>query len=78
MYLKDNIQLFRSFTFNRIFNVFKLYLSFILSRITKKSLDKMVSFLQEMVNNKKPVMQVPHATCNKQDDDKKNYKICKK
>ena len=37
MYLKDNIQLFRSFTFNRIFNVFKLYLSFILSRITKKS-----------------------------------------
>ncbi len=37
MYLKDNIQLFRSFTFNRILNVFKLYLSFILSRITKKS-----------------------------------------
>ena len=37
MYLKDNIQLFRSFTFNRMLNIFKLYISFILSRITKKS-----------------------------------------
>ncbi len=37
MYLKDNIKLFRAFTFYRILNILKLYLSFIISRITKKS-----------------------------------------
>ena len=35
MYIKDNIHLFRAFTFSRLLNIFKLYLSFIFSRITK-------------------------------------------
>jgi radical SAM protein with 4Fe4S-binding SPASM domain len=37
MYLKDNILLFRAFTFKRILNLFKLYISFIFSRVAKKS-----------------------------------------
>ena len=38
MYIKDNIQLFRAFTFSRLINIFKLYVSFIFSRITKNPL----------------------------------------
>jgi len=38
MYIKDNIQLFRAFTFSRLINIFKLYVSFVFSRITKKPL----------------------------------------
>ena len=38
MYIKDNIHLFRAFTFSRLLNIYKLYVSFIFSRITKKPL----------------------------------------
>ena len=37
MILNDNIELFRSFTLKRMVNLIKLYMSFIFSRMTKKS-----------------------------------------